>query len=348
MQGRTVKIWKNLRRGSHLLLFSILVVALLFEVYTFIVVYTEGNRTLPATFGNFERVRALLKDNEQSDGFSFAVVGDTKGCGTFERICAALKDDPLSFMVLLGDCVRKGTPGYHRYFRAEWSGDLAVPFPVFYVVGNHDVDREQFPISQFEKTYGPTNFSFDYDGCLFIALRILDKPYSTRESLAFLESLLLARRSNYRKVFVFMHIPPPVSSDFSVRDVENSDELVALFDRFKVDYVIAGDYHGYARVREKNTVYLVTGGGGAHLKKREFGMFHHAIVIKVGPDSVSERILFVDRKEDYEDQMERYALAELYPWLKNNRALAVILNVGILCLCFWAFRGFLKGCRTSR
>jgi len=345
-----MKIWGFLRKGVQLLVFFMLVLVLLFEVYTLIVFHTEGNLPLPPMFGNFERVRALLVDDEQREEFSFAVVGDTRrGQETFEQISEKLKDEPLSFMVLLGDCVRKGTAGYHRFLRAEWADDeeLALSSPVFYVVGNHDVDGEKFPISQFEKMYGPTNFSFDYQGRLFVVLRILDKPYSTKESLEFLELLLSARRHDYDKVFVFMHIPPPVSSDLSARIFENAEKLVALFDRFHVDYVIAGDYHGYARVKIRNTVYIVTGGGGSHLKEKKFGRFHHAIVIKVRPNSISERMLHINRKKDIEDRVEELALAEVYPWMKENWAVAIILNVGIVGIFFWALRGFLRYRRTS-
>ena len=345
MEYSPMKIWRILRKGVQLLLFVMVVLVLIVEVYTFIMVYTEGNAALPTTFGNFERVRGLLASDEEREEFSFAVVGDTRvGPQIFEWICERLKDEPISFMVLLGDCVRKGTEGYHRYLRAEWAKDEehALPFPVFYVVGNHDVDREAFPISRFEKIYGPTIFSFDYQGCLFIVLCILDEPYSTKESLAFLESLLSARRHDYRKVFVFMHIPPAISSDFSARRFENEKELVGLFDKFHVDYAIAGDYHGYARVKVRNTVYLVSGGGGAHLERAKFGRFHHAIVIKVGPNSVSERILHANRRKDIEDKAEELALAEVHPWIVNHWPAAIVVNVGILALLFWAFRGLLR------
>lgn len=346
MQHNSTKICRVLRKGIKLLLFLMLALVLLFEVYAVIVVSTEANVPLPPAFGNFERVRALLMDDEQQEEFSFAVVGDTQGTETFEQIAGALQDEPLSFMVLLGDCVRKGTVGYHRFFRCEWAGEISLPFPVFYVVGNHDVDREKFPVSQFEQLYGPTNFSFAYHGCLFVVLRVLPKPYSIKESLAFLESLLSSCRHNYDKVFVFMHIPPPVSSDFSARSFDNAEELVALFNRFYVDYVITGDYHGYARVKIKNTTYIVTGGGGGHLEEQKFGKFHHAIVIKVGPHSVSERVLLVSSTVGFEDKVEQFALAEIYPWMESNWAIAVILNAGIVGILFWAFRGCLRNRRA--
>ena len=98
------RFWKVLPKGIKLLLFFMLGVVLLFEVYTFVVVYTEGNAPLPAAFGNFERVRRLLASHEQREEFSFAVVGDRgTGAGTFKRIWEKLRDEPLSFMVHLGD-----------------------------------------------------------------------------------------------------------------------------------------------------------------------------------------------------------------------------------------------------
>ncbi|NIA07264.1 MAG: hypothetical protein GWP14_06455 [Actinobacteria bacterium] len=296
---------------------------------------------MPSTFGNFPQVTALLADDQPGERFSFAVVGDTKGHGTFEVIKKSLSSEPLSFMVLLGDCVRAGTPGYHSYFRAEWNEDTHIPFPVFYVVGNHDVDPQKFPISEFEKNYGPTNFSFEYQGCLFIVLRVIGQEQLMDESCRFLESQL-SGRDNYRKVFVFMHKPPLVLSKSLGEGMYRPQDVLSLFDKYRVDYVIAGDYHGYARVQRKNTIYIVSGGGGAHLKEAKYGAFHHAVVITVSQDSVSERILFADRSEEIEDALERYALGELYPWMKENCLLTVVLNVVILAFCFWLLRSFIK------
>jgi hypothetical protein len=327
------KSWRVFAKGIRLLLSFILAVVLFFEVYTLVVVYTEGNAPLPATFGNFERVRRLLRNDEQREKFSFCAVGDTqRGQETFEEICKALKDEPISFMVLLGDCVRKGTEGYHRFLRGEWTQELSSPFPVFYVVGNHDVDREKFPISRFEEIYGPTIFSFDYQGCLFIVLCVVDKP-STEKSFAFLESLLSARRHEYRKVLVFMHVPP-IRPDFAVGSARSQNQFVALFDRFHVDYVIAGDYHGHARIEKRDTIYLVAGGGGARLVRGKFGRFHHAVVITVGPDWVSERILHVNRMKGLGDRAEELALAEVWSWMEKNWPVAILLNVGFLGILF--------------
>jgi hypothetical protein len=330
-QYHSKKIWRLSQKGAYLLLSLMLLSVLVAEAYAIIAVHAEGNADLPATFGNFERVRALLADNEDTEQFSFAVAGDIKGTGTFERLTGFLKAEPISFLVLLGDCVFNGRPGYHQYFRAELAEELCMSCPTFYVVGNHDVSDDQFPISRFEETYGPTNFSFEYRGDLFIVLRILHMPhYSTKESLDFLESTLSAHQDEYNKIFVFMHIPPPVSTDFAARLFENTDRFLALCDRFKVDYVIAGDYHGYARVQRNDTVYLITGGGGSRLEKVP-GNFHHVIVITVNEHGVSERIFSTEKAEELEDIVECWAIGKAYPWMKKHVWITILMDIGVIC-----------------
>lgn len=338
-----IKQFKNSRFGLifgkvvRVLLLALCVLFFVFQIYSIAVYHKEGNLTLPDSIGNFEHVRALLKDDKKSEEFSFAVIGDTRGhgtrgFGTFEKIAAKLKKEDLSFIVVLGDCVRRGRPGYHRYLRAEWSGDeeFHMSFPMFYIVGNHDVDQKRFPISEFEKFYGPTNFYFTYQDNLFIGLCILIDPFPTDESIDFLESTLAKERGKHKRTFVFMHTPVSVSKYHATKPVSNSEKLKAIFDKYKVDYVIAGDYHGYFREKHNNTVYIITGGGGAKLEDSKFGQFYHAVILTVSPDSVSEDILFADRDEDIEDWLECLALAEVYPWLKENMVLAIIANIAVL------------------
>ena len=100
-----------------------------------------------------------------------------------------------------------------------------------------------------------------------------------------------------------------------------------MLEKHNVDYVIAGDFHGYARTERNGTVYMASGGGGAHLKPPLFGRFHHALVLRVDGGSVSERIMQVDADEDLEDTLERFAIADLCPLLRRHPLLAGLLNL---------------------
>jgi hypothetical protein len=223
-----------------------------------------------------------------------------------------------------------------------------MPFPVFYVVGNHDVSLDAFTISHFEREYGPSIFSFEYQRCLFVVLRILDPPFSNEESLEFLNRLKDVALEKYRYIFAFMHIPPPVSSGFEAREYQESEKLIQLFDELGVDYVFAGDFHGYARTKLRNTTYVVTGGGGAHLSDAKGKQFHHAFVMKVGRDSVTETITPVPRHNDLEDRLERFAIAEVWPWMVRNTILVCILNAVCLVVVFMLTKPFFSRPRAER
>ena len=351
MKRRTQGKWHTMGvRLLRITAFVILAAALALQGYT-IVIHKEGDSPLPPLFGNFPANRQLLEGQAEKDAFTFAVLGDTKSVGTFERISEELRKEPIDFVVLLGDCSYSGNEEEHRYFRAECADEYALPCPVFYVVGNHDVSADRFPISRFEQVYGPSVFSFEYQRCLFIVLRMLNRPFSNAESMAFLGGLRDVSLASYRHVFVFMHMPPRLSPIFSAHSFPESEELVLLLDELGVDYVFAGDFHGYARVELGRTDYIVTGGGGSHLREEPAGQFHHAMVIRVASDSVAERIVHVPRHSDIEDRLEKFAIVEAWPWMTKHTGLIILLDVlgvGVAVLLLGPFVGrLLRKTRTE-
>jgi hypothetical protein len=144
-----------------------------------------------------------------------------------------------------------------------------------------------------------------------------------------------------------MHIPPRVSSDYSVRSIEGEKRLLSIINKYRVDYVIGSDFHGYARVKVGNTDYLITGGGGAHLKRRLYGHFHHGVVFHVGKDFISERILQVNADEDFEYQVRRYILAEIIPYLKRNLLLVIMGGTAIISGFLWSSRRLMSHFTSS-
>lgn len=306
--------------GVVLAIFVLILVFFLFQAYV-LAVHGEGDKPLPPLFGNFEQIRMALQNAPAKEDFTFAVIGDTRGAnGVFEEIVQDLRAAKPDFVVLLGDCT-ESTEGKHRFFRGEIIEECAMPCPVFYVVGNHDVDEKSFPLSRFEQFYGPTLFSFEYQNCLFIALRTVNDPQSEQASLDFLKSFSAEETGKYRRVFVFMHCPPPVPS-FNSGKFTAANAFLPLFRDLHVSYVLASHYHGYAQTQLGDTTYLVTGGGGARLDRSEKGYrsFYHAVLLRVGKDHVSERIILAPGRHDVEDQVEQFAVARALPWFLQHRA----------------------------
>ena len=316
----------KIKKTFYLLLLLLILSGFTFEVYAFFVNLTEG-KAPPSNLGNGERVISMLQ-KEKSEGFTFAVAGDTKSHGVFEQIAEKFKGENFSFFVLLGDCAFRGTPEEHRYLWAELE-EMPITYPLFYIVGNHDIGPS-FPLKRFEEIYGPTNFSFLYKSYLFIGLRVLPAPFSSEETLSFLEKTLLLHRKSCKGVFVFMHIPPSLYKDWKVRRFKDADKFIELFERYQVDYVICGDYHGYGHLRKGSTVYILTGGGGARIKAKKYGAFHHALVFRITPQGICEELLIVNGRTDIEDVFEHAAMAGFLPWVKERPFLTGLINAGAI------------------
>jgi len=311
---------------------------IVFEVYTLLIVYGDNEEGLPRNIGNFEAIRDSLKKQDPQEKFSFAVVGDTRSTRTFELLCHELKDESLSFMVVLGDFVEASTRGSHDYFKFECTHKYKFPFPVFLVTGSDDVvwkendcDLDDVSVADLERMYGPRNFSFEYNNCLFVGLCILPPPFPTSESIDFLKSALAGRCDESERVFVFTHMPMIRSTGPVPNSFENMQAFIDVIDHCNVDYVISSHYHGYNRTKRNDTVYLVTGGGGAPLDETEtFNGLCHAIVLTVDNESVSEKAVLAPNSTSIAHSLRHFAIANLGPYLKRHPALTLVENFFIL------------------
>ena len=61
-------------------------------------------------------------------------------------------------------------------------------------------------------------------------------------------------------------------------------------------------------------------------------MIRHAVVVTVSQDRVSERIIQVDKSNEFEDALEKLAVGEVYPWLIEHRIFIVPANAIILVI----------------
>jgi len=210
-------------------------------------------------------------------------------------------------------------------------GFEAYTIAVVHFCGKADYDSSKVLLTDFERMYGPANFCFEYNECLFIMLCTLPSPYPTEGSLAFLDSTLAKYRKENQKVFVFTHMPLVRSSGIVTSSFENVQNFIDIIDRYKVDYVITSHFHGYDRTKRNGTVYLVTGGGGAPLEGKEtFGGLHHAIVLTVAHGKVSEKVVLAPHSTRIAGIPKYFAITKLLPVLARHVSFTIAENVMIL------------------
>ena len=139
--------------------------------------------------------------------------------------------------------------------------------PVFYVIGNHDLDFKEVKFRDrdlsFEKNFGPSYYSFEYGNNLFLILNdiypLSNGNYEGRiddEQLKFIENVIHLKGKKYQSINLAMHIP--------LEELENKDALINLLKPFKDVFLACGhthtQYHNYFKRASLSSIHeLVCG-----------------------------------------------------------------------------------------
>jgi len=226
--------------------------------------------------------------------FTFSVIGDKAGGGGswsfFDRSVDEINLLRPDFAIMVGDLIQGSTWGPLR-LPEQWeefgahAGRLVVP--LFILPGNHDVGGTPTHNAWWRQHIGRTYYSFEHEGCLFIALNTEEMHYPGpggfgEQQVRFVLDELAAHR-DLRHAFLFMHHPAwasPTHAD-EWRRIE-----AALGNRAYT--VFAGHWHQLRYEKRNDHRYIVLGPTGAGLDPSEvpmLGLFHHHTVVTVDGDS---------------------------------------------------------------
>lgn len=223
---------------------------------------------------------------ETGQSFSFVAYGDTRtDFKAHAEVVAAIRNSEPDIVIHTGDLVETGS--YN-----EWGPQFFTPAcelmkntPMFPVMGNHEGDgtwfREFFSLPDNEQWY-----SFTYGCVQFIAL---DTTSTYSEGSTQYEWLVDELDPSATWRIVYFHHPPYTRTDTHSDDPAVIDNLVPLFEQYKVDMVFSGHSHAYERYCHNGIYYIVTGGGGAPLHRplkdkkipiRQAGEkeYHHCVI----------------------------------------------------------------------
>jgi Icc protein len=223
--------------------------------------------------------------------YSFAVFGDNQGnYPVLKAMIARLgQEKGLDFIISVGDVVPYGEEAHFIKYKKLIS---ELGLPLHQTIGNHDAvggGRKTY-----QKYFGPLYYTFDYEGDRFIVLDNSLKGSFDNVQFSWLKRQLA--KPGARHKFVVMHKPVFDPSELYQSHVMSSravtEELIRLFARYKVDYVLAGHIHGYARNERGRVTYIVSAGAGGPLYlPPEFGGFYNYVIITVGEDRISDRVV---------------------------------------------------------
>jgi hypothetical protein len=297
------------------------------------------------------------KLEEKGFPFSFLVLGDTTGSETAETLIEmALRKEKPSFIIILGDFVKKPDIWKHRFFLTEMTVEIKLPFPVFLVAGNHDIDytsskkisddRRVTP-EVFESLYGAMNFDFIFNNCLFIICGVDLKNETSY--LNYLRDTLSKKREGKRHIFVFVHFPPKGLAEYIGGSLPGEEEFFSLLETYKVTTCFFGDFHGYWRGQRKGVNLIVSGGGG-RLKqsKPEWGKFHHILRVSVDNDIINEEVITLSDEFSFEDSFEEMVFTKFFPIVQNRGWILYGLFFLFLSLGIYSFAFFYISLRKKK
>ena len=191
----------------------------------------------------------------------FLVFGDS-GDGSADQL-ALLEEMPTvgyDFMLHVGDIAYSS--GTFEEFDRNYFGvyhELLRHVAMYPVAGNHEyVTDDAAPFrAVFHLPHNERWYSFDRGDVHFVAL---DTEEINDEQRDWLDADLKA--SDQRWTVVYMH-RPPYSSGFHGSDRLVRDTFEPLWQKHRVDLVLAGHDHHYERMRPQSGIeYVLTGGGG--------------------------------------------------------------------------------------
>ncbi|MFH0887602.1 MAG: metallophosphoesterase [Planctomycetota bacterium] len=297
--------------------------------------YDYHNIPVDYLIGNKPACVTALK--ETGFPFSFLVVGDTRTIATSEALMQmAVESGNHRFMIIVGDFVHRPTLGNHNFFLTEMATELKLPIPVFLVAGNHDIsystskkkskDPPMTP-EMYDASYGPRNFDFVYNNCLFIIVEV-DRR-NPEAYITYLNDTLSEKGMNKNHIFVFTHTPPDVLVDYIRTSFAYQDEFLALLEKYKVNTCFFGDYHSYWKGIRNGVTYIVSGGGGSRLRPKGF---HHILKITVYKDKIFEGIIGTSAKSNLGHWFEEMIFTKILPPIKDS-VWTIYLVLVILILC---------------
>ncbi len=327
-------------------LFRVLAIVLLvLQALTASLAALADSAVLPKQFGNKTATQHSVK-SRPNGSYRFGVLGDVQSSDTGFEMLQELTLKPLDMVVLTGDVLRSGKPGYHAILKTEIERIAPLPMPIFYVMGNRDVKQGLFEIKDFETAYGPSNFWFSHGGDLFIMTRFADPSWPSEASVEFLQTVLKEQRSKHRWAFVFSHVPPRFLEELGSHALPMTvtEPVMQACEKYQVSYFFSGHHHLFRKQTVGSTTYVISGGGGGTLHEKE--AFFHSLVVKVSEGSVEEEIVRGKSQWNIYSSLKGVLVGEV--WLRMTQRLWLTAAVQVLLFLFlWFSRPAYRTMRTN-
>ncbi len=243
--------------------------------------------TVDQRFGLSNSIKSPYKDAVKGTYvYSFAFCGDphmySKGDGRFDDLDKAIKLKQIRFVIFGGDLTYLGEEGEYSNF-IEHCDALTVPW--YPAIGNHDICNSGW--AYYWKFLGPSVYSFCGGNARFIVIDTASGRIGPDQMEWIQEQL---KTNKQPLLFVISHMPIYGNSygSYEFPETLEKQQLIALFEKYEVDFVLQGHYHGFVDITNNGVRYLTSGSFSDGLL--DSGIRHFLLINVYGPQVTIELV----------------------------------------------------------
>ncbi len=189
--------------------------------------------------------------------YSFAFCADphlrAESDGCFPDLDRAIREQRINFVIFGGDLTYLGEEHEYSNFIDHVN---ALTAPSYTALGNHDLYNSGW--SYYWRYLGPSSYSFCGGNARFV---VIDSA-SAEIGAGQMEWIRKELRTNTQPLlFVVSHIPihGGAHDNYDFPRSEERTELIELFEKYEVDYVLEGHYHSYVDMTVNGVRYITSG-----------------------------------------------------------------------------------------
>jgi len=288
-RGQTTEEKKNLlKRILIALLIRPPIILILLPLFLLLLSYGETDEsTVDERFGLSNSIKSPYKDAIKGTYiFSFAFCGDphmyAKGDGCFDDLDRAIKLKQIRFVIFGGDLTYLGEEAEYSNFIDHIN---ALTSPSYPALGNHDIYNGGW--LYYWRYLGPSAYSFNGGNAKFV---VIDSA-SGRIGEAQMEWIQDQLRNNKQPLlFVVSHMPIYGDSYgvYEFPETEEKQQLIELFEKYEVDFVLQGHFHGFVDITNNGVRYITSGSFSDGLL--DSGIRHFLLIKIYGPEVTIEQV----------------------------------------------------------
>jgi len=189
--------------------------------------------------------------------YAFAFCGDphirAEGDGCFPDLAEAIETEGIDFVIFGGDLTYLSTEHEYRNFVEHAA---ALPVPSYPALGNHDLYNNGW--SYYWRYLGPSAYCFYGGNAKFVVIDSAGKEIG-KQQMGWIRDELKSNRQPL--LFVVSHVPilGGEHGGYDFPEGWERTELISLFEKYEVDCVLEGHYHGYVNLTRNGVRYITSG-----------------------------------------------------------------------------------------